>query len=72
MAKKPARRVNPFAKCEPGTDTGEYASHASGTVPREQAEAAQSWLVTAMVEGMSRHVRSVPVVVEATIGDSWE
>jgi hypothetical protein len=24
MAKKPARRVNPFAKCEPGTDTGEY------------------------------------------------
>jgi hypothetical protein len=24
MAKKPARRVNPFAKCESGTDTGEY------------------------------------------------
>ena len=24
MAKKPARRVNPFAKCEPGTNTGEY------------------------------------------------
>lgn len=40
--------------------------------PGDQAEAAKSWLVTAMVEGMSRYVRSVPIVVEATIGDSWE
>jgi DNA polymerase-1 len=40
--------------------------------PSEQAEAAKSWLVTAMVEGMARYVHSVPVVVEATIGDSWE
>ena len=40
--------------------------------PSEQAEAAKTWLVDAMVEGMSRYVRSVPVVVEATIGDSWE
>ena len=40
--------------------------------PREQAEQVKQWLETAMVEGMSRYVRSVPVVVEATIGDSWQ
>ena len=40
--------------------------------PAEHAEAVKNWLETAMVEGMSRFVRSVPVVVEATIGDSWQ
>ena len=38
----------------------------------EQAEQVKQWLVTAMVEGMSRYVCSVPVVVEATIGASWQ
>ena len=40
--------------------------------PSEQAEAAKSWLVTAMVEGMSRFVKSVPIVVEATVGSTWQ
>jgi DNA polymerase I-like protein with 3'-5' exonuclease and polymerase domains len=40
--------------------------------PSEQAEQVKQWLVTAMVEGMSRYVCSVPVVVEATIGASWQ
>jgi DNA polymerase-1 len=40
--------------------------------PIEQGEAAKVWLVNAMVDGMARYVRSVPVVVEATVGPSWQ
>ena len=40
--------------------------------PAEQAEAAKVWLVNAMVEGMALYVKSVPVVVEATVGPSWQ
>lgn len=41
-------------------------------VPVEHAETAKNWLEASMVEGMARYVRSVPVVVETSVGSSWD
>ena len=40
--------------------------------PTEQADIAKAWLETAMVEGMARFVKSVPIVVEATVDSTWQ
>jgi DNA polymerase-1 len=40
--------------------------------PSDGAEAARSWLVTAMEDGMKEILRKVPVVVEAAVSDTWE
>ena len=41
-------------------------------VTSDQADIAKAWLETAMIEGMSRFVKSVPIVVEATVGSTWQ
>jgi len=41
-------------------------------VPSDQADIAKAWLETAMIDGMSRFVKSVPIVVEATVGSTWQ
>ena len=40
-------------------------------VPIAFAEQAKDWLIGAMVEGMTRYVHSIPVLVEASISTSW-